>query len=400
MAFSPSSSFSTVSSWKEEPIPVSSNKFEVLKVRVMQKGEGSGKEVMKDRREILREEKAKRGVERKEKREKVLREVMVKIGLKQKEEEEGVVIEALLDSGATGLVMSEEFVRRHKFKRTKLERPVYMRNVDGTLNYVRPIVDMVEVEIFFKGHKERTLIDVIEGQRWSVILSMPWLRRHNPEIDWKTGEVKMTRCSDEYGKKWKTGRQMKLGWKKQEERKKKKERRRPTIEEEKMIARIVKEKENKEEDLIELRATEEMVPKQFHKYLKVFEKKDSERMSTRKTWDHAIDLREGFVPKKGKIYLLSRVEREEVQEFVKDQLRKGYIRPLKSPQTSLVFFVPKKDGKKRMVQDYWYLNSWTIKNNYLLPLISDLIDSIRKKMFTKMDLRWGYNNVRIKEGDE
>ena len=133
----------------------------------------------------------------------------------------------------------------------------------------------------------------------------------------------------------------------------------------------------------------------------MFEKKDSERMPTRKAWDHAIDLREGFVPKKGKIYPLSRVEREEVQEFVKDQLRKGYIRPSKSPQTSPVFFVPKKDGKKRMVQDYRYLNSWTIKNNYPLPLISDLIDSIgKKKVFTKMDLRWGYNNVRIKEGDE
>ena len=107
------------------------------------------------------------------------------------------------------------------------------------------------------------------------------------------------------------------------------------------------------------------------------------------------------MPKKGKIYLLSRVEREEVQEFVKDQLRKRYIRPSKSPQTLLVFFVPKKDGKKRMVQDYQYLNSWMVKNNYLLPLISDLINSIRKKkVFTKMDLRWGYNNVRIKEGDE
>jgi len=93
------------------------------------------------------------------------------------------------------------------------------------------------------------------------------------------------------------------------------------------------------------------------------------------------------VQKKGKIYPLSRVEREEVQEFMKDQLRKGYIRPLKSPQTLLVFFVLKKDGKKRMVQDYQYLNSWTIKNNYPLPLISDLIDSIgRKKVFTKMDL--------------
>ena len=133
----------------------------------------------------------------------------------------------------------------------------------------------------------------------------------------------------------------------------------------------------------------------------MFEKKDSERMPMRKAWDHAIDLREGFVPKKGKIYPLSRVEREEVQEFVKDQLRKRYIRPSKSPQMSPVFFVPKKDGKKRMVQDYQYLNSWTIKNNYPLLLISDLIDSIgKKKMFMKMDLQWGYNNVRIKEEDE
>ena len=82
-------------------------------------------------------------------------------------------------------------------------------------------------------------------------------------------------------------------------------------------------------------------------------------------------------------------------------MRKGYIRLSKSPQMSPVFFVPIKDGKKRMVQDYRYLNSWTIKNNYLLPLILDLIDNIKKKrMFTKMDLRWGDNNMRIKEGDE
>jgi len=184
---------------EEEPMPVSSNRFEVLKVRVMQRGEGSGKEVVKDRRDILREEKAKREV--KERKEKVLREVTVKIGLKQEEEEEGIVTEALLDSGATGLVMSEEFARKHRFRRTELERPVYVRNVDDTLNYARPIVDTVEVEIFFKGHKERTSIDVIGGQKWSVILGMSWLRHHNLEIDWKTGEVKMMRCPDKCGKK-------------------------------------------------------------------------------------------------------------------------------------------------------------------------------------------------------
>ena len=86
---------------------------------------------------------------------------------------------------------------------------------------------------------------------------------------------------------------------------------------------------------------------------------------------------------------------------MEDQLRKGYIRPSKSPQMSPVFFIGKKDGSKRIVMDYHSLNSQTIKNNYPLPLITELIDNMgSKKVFTKMDLRWGFNNVRIKEGDE
>jgi len=144
-----------------------------------------------------------------------------------------------------------------------------------------------------------------------------------------------------------------------------------------------------------------LVPEKFHKWIKVFGKKQSERMPTRKVWDHTINVKEGFIPKKGKVYPLSREEREEVREFMKEQLRKGYIQPLKSPQIAPVFFVGKKDGKKWMVQDYRYLNEWTVKNNYLLPLISDVLENIRtKKMFMKMDLRWGYNNMRIKEGDD
>ena len=72
-------------------------------------------------------------------------------------------------------------------------------------------------------------------------------------------------------------------------------------------------------------------------------------------------------------------EKEEMHEFINEQLRKGYIRLLKSPQTALVFFVGKKDGKKRMVQDYRYLNEWTIKNNYPLPLISNIVENIGTK---------------------
>jgi len=86
---------------------------------------------------------------------------------------------------------------------------------------------------------------------------------------------------------------------------------------------------------------------------------------------------------------------------VEDQLRKGYIRSLKSPQISPVFFIGKKDGGKQMMMDYHNFNSQTVKNNYLLPLITELIDNMSsKKVFTKIDLRWGFNNVRIKEEDE
>ena len=73
---------------------------------------------------------------------------------------------------------------------------------------------------------------------------------------------------------------------------------------------------------------------------------------------------------------------------MEDQLRKGYIRPSKSPQMSPVFFVNKKDGSKRMVMDYCNLNNQMIKNNYPLLLITELIDNMgSKKVFTKMDLR-------------
>ena len=124
-------------------------------------------------------------------------------------------------------------------------------------------------------------------------------------------------------------------------------------------------------------------------------------MPTRKLQDHVIDTKKEFVPRKGKVYSLSREERGEMCKFIAEQLRKGYIRLSKLSQMAPVFFVGKKNGKKRMVQDYQYLNEQTVKNNYSLLLISDIIENIgTKKIFTKMDLKQGYNNVRIKERDE
>jgi len=163
----------------------------------------------------------------------LLREVTVKIGLERINMQEGITVEALLDSGAMGLVMSSEFARKQGFKLKKLDRPIYVRNVDGLLNKEGPIEHMVEVNIYYQGHRERMEIDVIGGQKWTVILEMLWLARHNPEIDWRIGEVKMMRCPKECGKQWRP-KQGKLGWQKQKQEKEEKK------------GRKTKEKETKE----------------------------------------------------------------------------------------------------------------------------------------------------------
>jgi len=95
----------------------------------------------------------------------LLREVMVKIGLERIDIQEGITVEALLDSGATGLVMSSEFARKQEFKLKKLDMPMYVRNVDGSLNKKGPIEHMVEINIYYQEHRKRTEIDVIGGQK-------------------------------------------------------------------------------------------------------------------------------------------------------------------------------------------------------------------------------------------
>ena len=151
-----------------------------------------------------------------------MREMTIKIGLERLDTQEGITVEALLDSGATGLVMSSEFARKKRFKLKKLERPMQVRNMDGSFNREGPIENTVEVNVYYKGHVERMEIDIIGGQKWGVILGMPWLEHYNPEIDWKTGEVKMTRCLEECGKQWRPV-QGKSGWEKQKEEEEKEE---------------------------------------------------------------------------------------------------------------------------------------------------------------------------------
>jgi len=125
---------------------------------------------------------------------KMLREVWLNIGVEKVDTHEGVMVKALLDSGATGMFMDKKMAAKHGFRLQKLERPVAVRNVDGTNNSGGAIIHQVEVNVYYKSHIERMRMDVCDLGKTDMILGMLWLQAYNPEINWKTGEVKIMRC--------------------------------------------------------------------------------------------------------------------------------------------------------------------------------------------------------------
>ena len=137
----------------------------------------------KDKREEEQKKRKKEVKVKKAEEKELLREITVKIGLEKIDIQEGITVEAVLDSGTTVLVMSLKFTKKQGFKLKRIERPIYVRNMDGSFNKEELIEHTVEVNIYYQGHRERIEINVIRGQKWSVILGMPWLAHHNLEID-------------------------------------------------------------------------------------------------------------------------------------------------------------------------------------------------------------------------
>ncbi|KAF8232696.1 hypothetical protein L208DRAFT_1065089, partial [Tricholoma matsutake] len=145
---------------------------------------------------------------------------------------------------------------------------------------------------------------------------------------------------------------------------------------------------HKKEGDAEQKTLNELLPKQYREYRRIFKKEASERFPESKPWDHAIELKTDFTAKDCRVYPLSPAEQKKLDEFLNESLQKGYIRPSKSPMASPFFFVAKKDlDVLRPCQDYRYLNNGTIKNTYLLPLVGDLLDNLRgAKWFMKLDI--------------
>jgi len=146
------------------------------------------------------------------------------MGVEKLDTHEGVTIKSLLDSSATGMFMDKRMVARHRFKLQKLKRPIMIRNVDRTNNSRGAITYQIEVNVYYKGHIKRMRMDVCDLGKTEIILGMPWLVVHNPEINWKTGKIKMMRCLFLCGR-------VRI----KEKERKKKEKRVATLEEEKII---------------------------------------------------------------------------------------------------------------------------------------------------------------------
>lgn len=143
------------------------------------------------------------------------------------------------------------------------------------------------------------------------------------------------------------------------------------------------------------------VPGQYHDLLAAFSKQKADTLPPHRPYDLSIDLEEGKSPPFGPLYSLSELELAALSSWLQENLKKGFIRPSKSPAGAPILFVKKKNGDLRLCVDYRALNNITIKNRYPLPLIPEALDRLKSaQIYTKLDLRGAYNLVRIKEGDE
>ncbi len=120
--------------------------------------------------------------------------------------------------------------------------------------------------------------------------------------------------------------------------------------------------------------TKKEIPREYEGFAKVFSEEESKRYPPKRAWDHVIEFKKDASDAINcKVYPQTQEEDKALQKFLAEEVEKGYIRPSKSPYASPFFYIKKKDGKLRLVQDYRKINAVTIHNQYPLPLISNLI---------------------------
>ncbi|QRV96805.1 Retrotransposable element Tf2 protein [Ceratobasidium sp. AG-Ba] len=258
-------------------------------------------------------------------------------------------ISTLVDSGSSKNFLDLKFAQEHDIPLTKLVNPRTVIAIDG-----KEIPDKIKhkatLEVEVEGWTFDVTFFVMDLGDTDIILGLEWLQEADPDINWKTLEI---------------------SWK---------------------------------EKPITAKARKELpvIPEEFLEFLDVFSEELFKKLPEHRPFDCNIDFKEDTeLPKPAKVYPLSPIESRTIKEFIDQELADGKIRPSKSPIASPCFFVKKKDGSLRLVTDYRKINNITIPDQFPMPLQVELVDQVKNaKIYSKLDLRWGFNNIRIKEGDE
>ena len=284
---------------------------------------------------------------------------------------------ALLDSGATVNFLSQLCAKElDLLPTTQLHPKAKLANGTPLQTYGTHVVETAVTDSQGKTHTEVEQYLAANITEYDVILGVPWLSRHNPDVEWTT-------------KDW----TLKHGTILIE------------LVDKDAFQTLVEETHQAYAAFASSISLEEQtgpgqIPSQYEAYADVFSKEQADELPPHGPQDHAIETN-GDQPPFGPLYNLLASKLKVLKEYINDNLRKGFIQPSTSPAGAPILFVKKKDGGLRLCVDYRGLNKITIKNRYPLPLISEALDwLIGAKIYTKLDICAAYNLIRIRKGDK
>jgi hypothetical protein len=272
---------------------------------------------------------------------------------------------ALVDSGATENFMNLTYAKWLRLPIKKMSTPRKLFNVDGTENKSGELQHYVDLQTRTGAHTTSLRFFLSDLGEHKAILGYPWFAAVQPKIDWKQGWIDHTQLpiilrADNAKKAIFVSRNKNAP---------------RSIPPNQYYIGSVTIHPNKPEV-----PTTSQLPKEYARHKKVFSEEQSQRLPKHTIWDHAIELlpnAPATLP--ARLIPLNLKEREEMHKFVAEHLKRGTIRESKSPYAASFFFIKKKDGKLRPVQDYRPINKWTKKNRNVSPLIPQTIDRLHQE---------------------
>ena len=326
-------------------------------------------------------------------------------------------LRVLIDSGSSRSFIDSRFVSDQGIPTTKLPLPLTLRLFDGSIAPSGKISDCIQTQFRLPLLPSETwnfLVTPLDSS-CDLVLGLDWLRSRNPIVDWKSGEV-APRPQDSstpighsaaptaaFVSGATSTTSVPSGSKDIDIALSSEAEFLELLENNDCVlaARITLSASDTTPPSDDLEKVRSQLPPEYQDFADVFSKSKAEALPPHRPYDLSIPISSDAKPPFGPVYRLSEVEERTLKDFIDENLAKGFVRPSSSPAGAPVLFAKKKDGSLRLCVDYRALNNITTKDRYPLPRIDNLLDRLRRaKHFTKIDLRNGYYNVRIADGDE